>query len=170
MSCNRKKKGKELWVSQPCFPPRLTSRLDLSSRLLLKHGQKNSKSQRRCKKKKGTFVYQTQVYRPNALSAQAPRSGAKERLIVTKHNPFSYPELRSSWPAPRIESSGKSQFCSPRFADFRSTAQPQGLENVEWSENGWLKEYWYISRSFEFWLAAFRCRPSSVEGKAVRSS
>ena len=24
--------------------------------------------------------------RPNALSAQAPRSGAKERLIVTKHN------------------------------------------------------------------------------------
>ena len=44
---------------------------------------------------------------------------------------FSYPELRSSWPAPRIESSGKSQFCSPRFADFRSTAQPQGLENVE---------------------------------------
>ena len=44
---------------------------------------------------------------------------------------FSYPELRSSWPAPRIESSGKSQFCSPRIADFRSTAQPQGLENVE---------------------------------------
>ena len=30
---------------------------------------------------------------------------------------------------------GKSQFCSPRFADFRSTAQPQGLENVEWSIN-----------------------------------
>ena len=24
--------------------------------------------------------------RPNALSAQAPRYGAKERLIVTKHN------------------------------------------------------------------------------------
>ena len=24
--------------------------------------------------------------RPNALSAQAPRSGTKERLIVTKHN------------------------------------------------------------------------------------
>ena len=23
---------------------------------------------------------------------------------------------------------------SPRFADFRSTAQPQGLENEEWSE------------------------------------
>ena len=26
------------------------------------------------------------LHRPNALSAQAPRSGAKERLIVTKHN------------------------------------------------------------------------------------
>ena len=29
-------------------------------------------------------------YRPNALSAQAPRSGAKERLIVTKHNLVSF--------------------------------------------------------------------------------
>ena len=27
-----------------------------------------------------------QFYRPNALSTQAPRSGAKERPIVTKHN------------------------------------------------------------------------------------
>ena len=34
-----------------------------------------------------------------------------------------------------------SQFCSPRFADFRSTAQPQGLENVEWSENGWPEDH-----------------------------
>ena len=78
---------------------------------------------------------------------------------------FSYPELRSSWPAPRIESSGKGQFCSPRFADFRSTAQPQGLENVE---RKWLADIFH--EALNFWLAAFRCRPSSVERKAVRSS
>ena len=49
-------------------------------------------------------------------------------LFRSVQRPFSYPELRSSWPAPRIESSGRDQFCSPRIADFRSTAQPQGLE------------------------------------------
>ena len=58
-------------------------------------------------------------------------SAGGRRRDLERNNSFSYPELRSSWPAPRIESSGKSQFCSPRFADFRSTAQPQGLENVE---------------------------------------
>ena len=50
---------------------------------------------------------------------------------MTPSRSFSYLELRSSWPAPRIESSGRDQFCSLRIADFRSTAQLQGLENVE---------------------------------------
>ena len=34
-----------------------------------------------------------------------------------------------------LAAAGRDQFCSPRIADFRSTAQPQGLENVEFGAN-----------------------------------
>ena len=40
--------------------------------------------------------------------------------VFSSGRAFSFPELRSSWPAPRIESSGRFQFDSPRFTDFRS--------------------------------------------------
>ena len=35
---------------------------------------------------KASKIMKSDWNRPNALSAQAPPSGAKERLIVTKHN------------------------------------------------------------------------------------
>ena len=44
---------------------------------------------------------------------------------------FSSPEAATFLEAPWIESSGRDQFCSPRTTDSRSTAQSQGLEEVE---------------------------------------
>ena len=50
----------------------------------------------------------------------------------TKPRTFSFPELRSFWPAPRIESSGMAGYeaGSVRITDFRLSAQPQKFETI----------------------------------------
>ena len=65
---------------------------------------------------------------------------------------------RELWQEPILQSAIRGLPVNCAAARFRE----RGVERK------WLADIFH--EALNFWLAAFRCRPSSVEGKAVRSS
>ena len=87
-------------------------------------GFKFSRALRRCALHRSPGHEQSRITRTpdikNGIDCACLRSYIRQILPISPYCTFSFPELRSSWPAPRIESSGRFQFNSPRFTDFRS--------------------------------------------------
>ena len=85
----------------------------------------------------------------NGNSARA----CSDRLALTEltrlgHSRSQRP--RSFWSAPRIETSGRFQISSPRFADFRSFCAVSGFFSK------WLTSQRSLPRGVEFWIENFR--------------